>query len=230
MLQDLQPGAGWGLITSCGRPKSPWYAFKRALKPVRVSLTDEGVNGLAIHVSNELGETRDVVLTISALRSGKTRVLNVKHTLTLAPRSMQTLSAFRLLGSFFDLNYAYRFQPPQHDTVIAALNLQETGEILSEAFYFPCGYTGVVPETSLLASVEEEAGSWLLQIRSERLARFVHIVDPCFRCEDDWFHLTPDRPRRIKLISLNSAPLTARPRGLIRALNATSPVPYEAPA
>jgi beta-mannosidase len=226
MLQDFQAGAGWGLIASCGAPKSPWYAMRRVFKPVRVTLTDEGVNGLAVHLANEPSVPRETVLELTAWRDGRTQVLAAKQAMTLGPRSNATLSAFKLIGSFFDISYAYRFSAPQHDATVATLRDAATGEVLSEAFHFPLGHARGVAEGALSASVEQDAGGYALILKADRLARFVHIVDPGFLPEDDWFHLAPKSERRIRLTPRDAT--SGRPKGKVRATNVPAPLAYEA--
>src|SRR5262249_44933840 len=50
---DLQPGAGWGILDSHGRPKAAYWFLKRALAACTVWTTDEGLNGIDVHVSND---------------------------------------------------------------------------------------------------------------------------------------------------------------------------------
>ena len=55
-----------------------------------------------------------VTLELAALRNGKTLILKAKRSIDLAARANDIISAYDLIGSFFDISYAYRFQAPQH--------------------------------------------------------------------------------------------------------------------
>jgi beta-mannosidase len=130
MLKDVVPGAGWGVIDASGRPKPAWHALRRAFRPVQVALTDEGLNGLAIHLNNETAETVQAKLTLRCLKDDAV-VMHRERDVELPPRSNQTLSSAELIGSFFDITWAYRFGPPALDITIIKL-----GE-LARAVHFP---------------------------------------------------------------------------------------------
>ncbi len=55
-LRDLVPGAGWGLIDHDGEPKVALHHLRRALAPVAVAMTPEGLNGVDVHVANDRPE------------------------------------------------------------------------------------------------------------------------------------------------------------------------------
>jgi len=130
MLKDFVPGAGWGVIDASGRPKAAWHALRRAFRPVQVALTDEGLNGLGIHLINETAETVRATLTLRCLK-GDAVVMSREREVELPPRSNQTLSSAELIGSFFDITWAYKFGPPSLDVTIVKL-----GE-LAQAVHFP---------------------------------------------------------------------------------------------
>jgi beta-mannosidase len=112
MLKDFVPGAGWGVVDSSGQPKPAWHALRRAFRPVQVALTDEGLNGLGIHLINESAEPVRARLSLRCLGDGDTVVLRRERDVELPPRSNRTLGSAELIGSFFDITWAYRFGPP----------------------------------------------------------------------------------------------------------------------
>jgi beta-mannosidase len=132
MLKDFGPGAGWGVIDAAGQPKPAWHALRRAFRPVQVALTDEGLNGLGIHLINESAETVRARLALRCLKEGAV-VLRREREVELPPRSSQTLSSAELIGSFFDITWAYRFGPPSLDVTEVTL-----GDF-ARAVHFPAG-------------------------------------------------------------------------------------------
>ena len=217
LLQDLQPGAGWGVVASDGEPKSAWYGLKRAFRPVQLALTDEGVNGLAIHLINEKPQPVATKIELTCWRDGRTAVVKAARELVLEPRSAATISAFELIGRFFDIAYAYRFGPPGHDVTSAVLRDADSGAVLAEAFHFPLGRGHERHDLGLETRLEEEDGGWALVLASSRFAQSVEIVDPHWRPQESWFHLAPSAPRRVRLTA-RGAP-AGRPSGFVRAVN-----------
>jgi beta-mannosidase len=227
-LQDLRPGAGWGVIDALGAPKSAWHGLARVFRPVVALMTDEGLDGLDIHLINETASSVEAQLELVCLRDGATKVVNVSRALTLAPRSTSRVKAADLLGQFFDFTYAYRFGPRAHDTSVVTLRDAVSGAVISEAFYFPERAMTERHDLGLVVHLENEApDQWVLVMETKRLARWVHIVDPHFYASTDWFHLTPGQTRRIPLVARRrNTPFT--PEGEVRALNATFSNSYRA--
>ena len=67
---DLEPGAGWGILDSEGRPKAPYWFLKRILAPSAIWTTDEGLNGIDIHVANDLPASLEAWLRVAIYRNG----------------------------------------------------------------------------------------------------------------------------------------------------------------
>jgi len=133
MLKDFVPGPGWGVIDANGRPKPAWHALCRAFRPVQVALTDEGLNGLGIHLINETAETVRAKLSLHCFGDGDTVTMRRERDVELPPRSNRTVSSAALIGSFFDITWAYRFGPPPLNRTEVTLDDAVTGMRLAEA-------------------------------------------------------------------------------------------------
>ncbi|MEW9586100.1 glycoside hydrolase family 2 protein [Paraburkholderia sp. DGU8] len=243
-LQDLRCGAGWGVIDATGRPKSALHGLSQTLQPVQVVITDEGLNGLDVHLINERAQTFSAQLELLCLRDGKVCVASANCPVELQPHSVQRVSAAACLGQFFDFTHAYRFGPRAHDVTIATLRDAASGAMLSEAFHLPDRRVHERRDLGLTVAVEHTADGWRLVVEAQRFARFVHIVDPHYRAAHDWFHLAPNRPRIVPLIATApfASPQTmvaraanfackddatcAAPSGEVRAINAISATFY----
>lgn len=221
--QDLLPGAGWGLIDALGRPKPVWHALRRAFQSLNVTLSDEGTNGLLAHVHNETSVARQLALSVTCLRDGSTPVVSGKRSFELAPHSSQDVAVTDLFGAFFDTTYAFRFGPPAHDVTVARLVDEGTGEILSEAFHFPQGFDPARLPLDLQADLAQgEEADWLLTLTANRTARFVHLDVDGFLPSDNWFHIAPGAPKRIRLVAEVESDGT--PAGTLRAVSSNSQI------
>lgn len=217
-LQDLLPGAGWGVIDSAGEPKPVWYALRRAFRPVQVLLMDEGTNGLDVHVINESDAALDLTIEVSCLRDGRQIVVGGGRDMVLEARGKRKIACTDLFGAFFDTTYAFRFGPPSHDVTVARLTAAATGAVVAQAFYFPLGRTRAFHDAGITASVLREGEDWYLELNSDRLAQSVQIDLESYRAEDDWFHLAPGGGRRIPLHRRPGVPADVIPSGQIRAI------------
>ena len=213
LLQDAEAGAGWGVIDALGEPKPCWHALRRVLQPRQVLLTDEGVNGLGVHVLNETAQPFAAELRLAVFGQEPGPILDVRRALELPGRSGRTISAFELMGRFFDLNHAYRFGPRSHDLVVAQL-VAPDGAVISEA----CHLLGVphAGEGEVAAALIEDEGGWALSLTAERLQPYVHVADTAYAPDEDGFVLLPGEAKRVRLSGRQET--AGRPQGELLGL------------
>jgi beta-mannosidase len=197
--KDLRPGAGWGILDSSSRPKASYWALKRTWSSRAVLFTDEGLDGLDLHVLNESEETFDVIVELECLQDGRTRTAFSATSLQLPPFSAKTMQGDALLGRFTDLTHAYRFGPPKHDIVIARLRNPVSGEALHEDVYFPQGMNLPLQHgaTVELAAHAEAPGRIALTLRSDVFLQAVALECATDRPNDNHFHLAPGLSRTV---------------------------------
>ena len=215
-LRDLWAGAGWGLIDDKGLPKPCFHYLKQVLQPLAVSISDEGVNGLFVHVLNEHAQDRPIELELTAWRAGEVLIASARKSWNLRARSAQSLSGLDLFEHFLDLNHAYRFGPPPCDAVTATLK-DPHGAMLAQTFFFPEGLS-CQPESDVGLSAHarlHDPQTIELTLHTRKLAQGVHVDVPGFAADDDYFHMVPNAERRIVLRGHARQPVT----GFVHALN-----------
>jgi len=200
-LRDLWPGAGWGLIDDAGQPKACYHALKRVQQPCTVLLTDEGVNGLWIHLHNEQSHDQSVELELSAWLGGDVRVAHGRKALTLPARSAQSLSALDLLDAYFDLTHACQFGPRVCDAVV--VSMKGVCGLSEQAVYFCDGLQShQEPDVGLSAQATLlDPYTAVVTVKTQRFAHGVHFDVPGCQAEDDFFHLPPETEIRVTLRS-----------------------------
>ncbi len=199
-LRDLLPGAGWGLTDHSGEPKVAWHHVRRAFAPVAVWTTDEGLNGIDVHVANDRGVAFRGRLRIALYAGREQLVEEVAAAVDLPAHAASTHNVEALLGRFSDVSYAYRFGPPGHDALVASLE-QEDG-LVSQAVRFPAGRPLEVEAArglGLEAGAEPAAGGAALVVRTRRLAYGVRVHGIDLAASDDAFCVEPGRERRVEL-------------------------------
>ncbi len=218
-LRDLWSGAGWGLVDASGRPKSAWWYTRRALAPLAVFLSDEGNNGVHVHVVNDRPEPIDGELELALFRAGEVATGSAKVPVTVAAHGGITLGTIEAFEGFLDLSYAFRFGPPTCDLVVATLRQGERA--LAHGFHFPLGLPNARElDLGLSATARPVSDDcWALELRTRRFAQSVVVEADGFAAADAWFHLAPGS---VRTLELRRAGGTGPLRGTVRALNCES--------
>ena len=120
--RDLWPGAGWGLIDSTGYPKAAYYYLRRVLLPQTCFFSDEGLNGLWLHIINDTETSIATEVRLSLYCFSGTLMATATKEVLLPPRDEIEIHVDALFEGFRDLTYAYRFGPPSHDVVVATMS------------------------------------------------------------------------------------------------------------
>lgn len=218
-LQDLWPGAGFGLLDAIGRPKAAYHYLARALAPVSLFITDEGQNGLRLHAVNDGAEAIPARVSVALLRAGKLPTATGEAEIMVPARGVLAVDVDTLLEGFRDPAYAYRFGPPDHDVVVARLVASEgasggespgespgkgRGEELASAVHFPLGYPAARhADLGLTATARpsptQGAGALALTLTTARFAYACAIRVPGYLPDDDYLHVAPGAPRTVVL-------------------------------
>ncbi|MDO9181219.1 MAG: hypothetical protein Q7U04_02365 [Bacteriovorax sp.] len=206
-FRDLTPGAGWGIVDSLGYPKAVWYDLKRVWAKQAVLLTDEGLDGIQVHLLNETAISLKGILEVDFFIHQKIRSGHVRHSIELVPRESITLNVDELLGHFSDHNNVYRFGPAKYDVIRASLKCAQTSELISEAFYFPTGLNlafaeaeGVQVEIDFVSQNEI-----IVTVSTTIFLQNAYLSCHGYLAEDNYFHMAPNQIRKIKLTNIDSA-------------------------
>jgi beta-mannosidase len=223
-LRDLWPGAGGGVVDSQGDPKAPYYYLKRALQPVSISMTDEGGNGLYVHIQNESAQPLQAEVEVTAWRQGQVQVASSKHVLDLAAHDAQSHPLLAWFDWFADWSWSYKFGPASAQVLRAALKTPQ-GEVLAEAFAFPTGLALPMERDLGLRAVARllTDGEFEVIVSTDRFAQAVHFDVDHAMPDDAYFHLAPGAQRRVILRHAQGAAATTL-SGCIRALNCDASV------
>jgi beta-mannosidase len=215
----MLPGAGLGVIDHRGEPKVAYHYLKRALSPVAVWMTDEGVNGVAVHVANDRPEPLRARVRVALYRDLEASVAEAVEDLELPGWSAEERTVEGMLGRFVDAAWAYRFGPPSHDAIVATVGRSD--RVISRAFMFPAGLPAArrpLAQLGLEADAErDQDGSVAVRVRSRALAYGVRISAAGFAPEHDCFSLEPGGEQLVRLIA--ASPETRFAGATLTALN-----------
>ena len=203
-LRDLVPGAGWGLLDHRAAPKVAFEHLRRLLQPASVWTTDEGLNGVAIHVANDGPLPLSATLRASLFHDLEQPVGDAQELLDLAPHVTVERNVESMLGRFVDASWAYRFGPPAQDVIVATLERGsgDAGEPIAQAFRFPAGRPIAVESADrlgLTAQASAEDDGIVVRVASRRLAYHVRLDVPGFDPADNSFSVEPGGSRVVAL-------------------------------
>jgi beta-mannosidase len=221
--KDLWPGAGWGIVDSTGLPKAAYYYLKRNWHSCQLTVTNEGLNGLDLHLTNETAAPCGGFLEIVLLKEPDTVVARQHINVRVERRSQQKVGVDEVLGRFFDVTYAYRFGAPQHDIVVATW-FDESRDVVGEAFHFVRRMTDCRTTTQAVSASAEriDDGRFQMTLSSDQFLHTVRLEAEGFLPDDNYFHLLPQRQKKVTFRSLNELPTTFR--ATVQALNLDSEI------
>jgi beta-mannosidase len=221
-LRDFEPGAGWGLLDSDGRPKAPWFVMRRMSLPVAVLLAEDGLDGLRIDAVNDsdhevVGELRVQVHT----RTGA-RAFDVTEPVTVAAHAARRWSLDTVLGRFTDATHVHRFGPRGYESVTVLLSSEDG--VVAESVHLVGGPARALERTVGLTAVARQtaSGDWVVDVGTDGAAQYVHLELRGFEPEDSWFHLPPGGARIVPVRRTGTADAVT---GHVRALNSMTVAP-----
>ena len=196
--RDLWPGAGWGITDSCGGPKAAWWYLKRAWACRAIRITDNGLDGLDVHIINESAEVLNATVELDMLHYGRIATSATQVHVNVAPWETLTLHGDAMLGYFTDSTSAYRFGPPKFDVVVTRLIDRSTAQPLSEDFHFPSGMNLPVQQEAKVDAnaVWHQDGTLTVTLVSEVFLQAVSIAGNGLP-DDNYFHLPPGLEKKI---------------------------------
>lgn len=204
-LRDLVPGAGWGVLDHRGEAKVAYHHLRRALAPLAVWTTDEGLGGVVAHVANDGPSALSARLRVTLYQDHELRVGEGIETIDIGGHGAHERNIETLVGHFVDAAWAYRFGPPAQDVIVATVERDgESGtDVLSQSFRFPAGRPTTVETAAKLglqgAGRTNADGSVRLAVQSRRLAYGVRVHAPGYRPTEDAFSVEPGGTRYVDL-------------------------------
>jgi len=218
--KDLWPAAGWGILDSMGTPKATYYYLKRVWGSRQLVLTDEGLNGMQLHLINEMTAPCNGTIEVTLLKEPNTVVARQELAVRVESRARRVLSADEILGGFYDVSYSYRFGPAHHDVVVATW-LDPDRRVISEAFHFIRRHAPIADRSiNIQVSAELAAsGKYEVTLESDRLLQGVHLAAPGFLPDDNYFHLMPHRKRTVTFRPATQASTTTLFKATVESLS-----------
>lgn len=216
---DLAAGAGFGIVDVDGVPKSAWYAVKNTCKPLAIAFHPEGLNGVDLHVFNDLPEPVEATMTIQINGISGAIQAQAEFPVQLPGHSARNWQLHEVLGGFLDLDHIWKFGERSYDSAEAVLRTSD-GTILAQSVLLLGGIDRQPEDTGLTATSGNDGHGEFIEVHSRKLASFVALDVPGRVPEDNYFHLPAGGRRRISCQRVPDADTALQsPWGTVRALN-----------
>lgn len=217
-LKDFWAGAGWGIIDSNGLPKACYYYLKRSWQPINIALTNETLNGIDIHVTNDSSLEFNGTLEVSLLNKESISIANETIAIRVSQQSSNIFNTDAILKSFFDTTYSYRFGPSKHSVVAVQLKT-ENNELISDAYFFPNSELPYTDQNSELTAVAKQIddNTYQLELTCSKFIYAVNIEVNDHIASDNFFHMLPNTTKRITIKKLKAD--TKNLKGYVSALS-----------
>jgi beta-mannosidase len=136
---------------------------------------------------------------IQLLREPNTIVAKQTVPILVNARATETLSVDAIVGSFHDVNYAYRFGPPSHHVAVASW-LHADGTVLSESFHFTRARDPERVNVQVRAEAKWSAdGRCTVELESAGFLHSVRLSGAGILPNDNYFHLLPGRIKQVNV-------------------------------
>ncbi len=211
-LNDILPGAGWGLIDSEARAKPALEIVRESWQPVALALRDRGMDGMSVVIRNSEKPLFSGRLRVCLYADSRRTVGEAERQISLAVGDSLEVSIDELLGGFSDHLHRHRFGPRRQDTISVRLYDDDGQLVLSRQ-------RGLIDAPLLAAdctvTVSEGSAEDQLVIKSDRALRRVRLSSPGFAFDANYFDLLPDEERVIPVRRLPGGAT----RGTVVAVN-----------
>ena len=222
-LNDIVPGAGWGMLDSDGNPKPLYYFLKRCWSNHALSIDDRGLDGLYVRLNNESNEGLNGNLSVKVLQHASHAIAEETAMIEVGASSTEYLSIDKLLGRFFDTTYSYRFGPPKHDIVVVTFSDESTDNPLTTTNYPGDRNLPFATNPGLSAVCETKGDEVTIKLRAESFLKNTKLQSPFFEFDDNYFDLPPDTEWTVTARALTTP--AKQFRATVSALNMEHPVP-----
>ena len=211
-MNDLRPGAGWGILDSEGLPKPVWHYLRRAWAPLTVFVLDRGLDGARVDVHNEAGEAVAGSLTVRIFSAGSALLAEATESITVPARGAASAHVEAMIGRFADPTYAYRFGPRAHAAIQARFEADGAPAVTGFHWIVP---PDALPPAGLSGTIGPDGGG---TVRTDALAAGVRLDLRGRVPAVGYFDLAPGEESGFTSGSATDA--TGSPRGYVEAENA----------